>query len=212
MTSLVLTDSSQLTSDSQHLAGTRIKKDSSLVLSGSSATIKTVVTWSIVDDSENPILCFTVPTSIELGRLNLEEFTSHLRGGRVENHLVKTTPSSPNRDSNLDLPILGSLSQHDTSALSNYATEAGFGQTDKRASERASDWVARLASAPSVRIDGNIAQVSSGKRSKKVNGVLSSNSNGKYRSVWTQAQASLLDIGEPPLAALKEKLRLKVDI
>nr|CAD7601377.1 unnamed protein product [Timema genevievae] len=95
---------------------------------------------------------------------------------------------SPDRDSNLDLPILGSLSQHDTSALSNYATEAGFGQTDKRASDRASDWVAKLASA--VRINGNIAQVSSGKRSKKVNGVLSSNSNGKYRSVWTQAQAS----------------------
>nr|CAD7393260.1 unnamed protein product [Timema cristinae] len=37
----------------------------------------------------------------------------HLRGGRVENHLGKTTPSSPDRDSNLDLPILSSRAQHE---------------------------------------------------------------------------------------------------
>nr|CAD7443146.1 unnamed protein product [Timema bartmani] len=30
-----------------------------------------------------------------------------------ENHLVKTTSSSPDRDSNLDLPVLGGLAQHD---------------------------------------------------------------------------------------------------
>nr|CAD7598163.1 unnamed protein product [Timema genevievae] len=47
------------------------------------------------------------------GRLNLEEVNPHLRGGRVENHLGKTTPSSPDRDSNLDLPVLGGLAQHD---------------------------------------------------------------------------------------------------
>nr|CAD7449461.1 unnamed protein product [Timema bartmani] len=29
------------------------------------------------------------------------------------NHLGKTTPSSPDRDSNLDLPVLGGLAQHD---------------------------------------------------------------------------------------------------
>nr|CAD7448681.1 unnamed protein product [Timema bartmani] len=50
---------------------------------------------------------------VELGRLNLEEVNPHLRGGRVENHLGKTTPSSPDRDSNLDLPVLGGLAQHD---------------------------------------------------------------------------------------------------
>ncbi|CAG2053558.1 unnamed protein product [Timema podura] len=49
----------------------------------------------------------------EWERLNLEEVNPHLRGGRVENHLGKTTPSSPDRDSNLDLPILGDLAQHD---------------------------------------------------------------------------------------------------
>ncbi|CAG2058661.1 unnamed protein product, partial [Timema podura] len=50
---------------------------------------------------------------LELGRLNLEEVTPHLRGRRVENHPGKTTSSSPNRDSNLDLLVLGGLAQHD---------------------------------------------------------------------------------------------------
>nr|CAD7442403.1 unnamed protein product [Timema bartmani] len=49
----------------------------------------------------------------EAGRLNLEEVNPHLRGGRVENNLGKTTHSSPDRDSNLDLPVLGGLTQHD---------------------------------------------------------------------------------------------------
>ncbi|CAG2061034.1 unnamed protein product, partial [Timema podura] len=49
----------------------------------------------------------------ELGGLKLEEVNPHLRGGRVENHLGKTTPSSPDRDSNLDLPVLGGRAQHD---------------------------------------------------------------------------------------------------
>nr|CAD7447678.1 unnamed protein product [Timema bartmani] len=38
----------------------------------------------------------------------------------------KTTPSSPDQDSNLYLPFLGSLAQHETSVLTNYATEAGL--------------------------------------------------------------------------------------
>nr|CAD7423069.1 unnamed protein product [Timema monikensis] len=42
----------------------------------------------------------------------------HLRGGRVENHLGKTTPSSPDRDLNLDLPVLSSRAQHDKRMLS----------------------------------------------------------------------------------------------
>nr|CAD7571807.1 unnamed protein product [Timema californicum] len=58
---------------------------------------------------------------MELGRMNIEEVTPHLHGRRV-----KTTPSSPERDLNLDLPVLGSLAQHDTSTLVNYTTEAGF--------------------------------------------------------------------------------------
>nr|CAD7461059.1 unnamed protein product [Timema tahoe] len=41
----------------------------------------------------------------------------------VWREIIKTTPSSPDRDSNLDLPILGSLAQHETSMLANYAIE-----------------------------------------------------------------------------------------
>nr|CAD7392305.1 unnamed protein product [Timema cristinae] len=48
-----------------------------------------------------------------IGKVELEEVNPHLRGGRVENHLGKTTSSSPDRDSNLDLPVLSSLAQHD---------------------------------------------------------------------------------------------------
>nr|CAD7572944.1 unnamed protein product [Timema californicum] len=50
---------------------------------------------------------------IGAGNVELEEVNPHSRGGRVENHLGKTTPSSLDRDSNLDLPILGSRAQHD---------------------------------------------------------------------------------------------------
>ncbi|CAG2060026.1 unnamed protein product [Timema podura] len=49
----------------------------------------------------------------ELGRLNIEEVNPHLRKGRVDNHLGKTTPSSPDRDSNLNLPVLDNRAQHD---------------------------------------------------------------------------------------------------
>nr|CAD7424666.1 unnamed protein product [Timema monikensis] len=45
--------------------------------------------------------------------VEIEAVNPHLRGGRVENHLGKTTPSSPDRDSNLDLLILSSRAQHD---------------------------------------------------------------------------------------------------
>nr|CAD7393392.1 unnamed protein product [Timema cristinae] len=48
-----------------------------------------------------------------IGKVELEEVNPHLRGGRVENHLGKTTLSSPDRDSNLDLPVLSSRAQHD---------------------------------------------------------------------------------------------------
>nr|CAD7257859.1 unnamed protein product [Timema shepardi] len=48
-----------------------------------------------------------------IGEGKFEEVNPHLRGGRVENHLGKTTPSSPDRDSNLDLPVLSGRAQHD---------------------------------------------------------------------------------------------------
>nr|CAD7427300.1 unnamed protein product [Timema monikensis] len=60
---------------------------------------------------------------VEIAKVELEEVSPYLRGGRVENHLGKATPSSPDRDSNLDLPVLGSHF-NTTSALANYAIEA----------------------------------------------------------------------------------------
>nr|CAD7432512.1 unnamed protein product [Timema monikensis] len=51
-------------------------------------------------------------TNYANGKVELEEVNPHLRVGRVENHLGKTTPSSPDRDSNLDLPVLSSRAQH----------------------------------------------------------------------------------------------------
>nr|CAD7572427.1 unnamed protein product [Timema californicum] len=48
-----------------------------------------------------------------IGEVELEEVNPHLRRGRVENHLGKATLSSPDRDSNLDLPVLSGRAQHD---------------------------------------------------------------------------------------------------
>nr|CAD7202860.1 unnamed protein product [Timema douglasi] len=52
-------------------------------------------------------------SGLGIGKVELEEVNPHLRGGRVENHLGKTNPSSPDRDSNLVLPVLSSRAQHD---------------------------------------------------------------------------------------------------
>nr|CAD7261335.1 unnamed protein product [Timema shepardi] len=45
--------------------------------------------------------------------------------GRVSNHLRKTTLLTPNRDSNLNLPVIGSRVYCDSDALDHEATEAG---------------------------------------------------------------------------------------
>nr|CAD7459209.1 unnamed protein product [Timema tahoe] len=47
----------------------------------------------------------------------------HLRGGRVDNHFGKPTLSTPNRDSNLDLPIINSLVYCESSTLDHVTTE-----------------------------------------------------------------------------------------
>nr|CAD7427251.1 unnamed protein product [Timema monikensis] len=60
-----------------------------------------------------------------IGKVELEEVNPHLRGGRVENHLGKTTPCSPDRDSNLDLPVLSSRAQHKRSAQNRLLVKNG---------------------------------------------------------------------------------------
>nr|CAD7427701.1 unnamed protein product [Timema monikensis] len=62
------------------------------------------------EQAKNAPMLFCVE---RIGKVELKEVNPHWRGGRVENHLGKTTPSSPDRDSNLDLPVLGGRVQHD---------------------------------------------------------------------------------------------------
>nr|CAD7457790.1 unnamed protein product [Timema tahoe] len=55
----------------------------------------------------------------------IEEVYPHSREGRVENHFGgKTTLRTPDRDSNLGLPVIGSLVYCKSSALDHMATEA----------------------------------------------------------------------------------------
>nr|CAD7405865.1 unnamed protein product [Timema poppensis] len=69
--------------------------------------------------------------NLELGRLKIEEINLHLHGGRVKNHLRKIILSSPDQDSNLDLPVFSSLAQHESSTLANYPTKEGKRKTLK---------------------------------------------------------------------------------
>nr|CAD7571905.1 unnamed protein product [Timema californicum] len=76
-----------------------------------------------------------------MGRLGieeveLEEVNPHLREGRVENHLGKP-PSSPDRDSNLDLLVLSGRAQHDkrlANALVVLSSTAEDGEIEVRIS------------------------------------------------------------------------------
>nr|CAD7438888.1 unnamed protein product [Timema bartmani] len=64
--------------------------------------------------------------TINKGRWSKDEAENpHLRGGQVENYLGKTALSKPDRDSNLDLPVIGSLVYRESSALDHASTEAG---------------------------------------------------------------------------------------
>nr|CAD7441239.1 unnamed protein product [Timema bartmani] len=53
----------------------------------------------------------------EICATNLKKDLFRGSGGRLENHFVKTTLSTPNRDSNLDLPIIVSLDYCESSTL-----------------------------------------------------------------------------------------------
>nr|CAD7419224.1 unnamed protein product [Timema poppensis] len=55
--------------------------------------------------------------------LDRQEVNPHLRGGRVENHLGKTTPSSPT-EIRTSISPPSAVELNTTSALANYATEA----------------------------------------------------------------------------------------
>ncbi|CAG2064196.1 unnamed protein product, partial [Timema podura] len=79
--------------------------------------------WSDSQKSHPRLKPYNMLSDYEFERLNIEEENLHLRGARVENHLEKNS-SSPEQDSNLNLPFLSSLAQHETCVLANYTTEA----------------------------------------------------------------------------------------
>nr|CAD7568401.1 unnamed protein product [Timema californicum] len=57
-----------------------------------------------------------------MGKIELKEVNPHLRGGRVENHLVKTIPSSPT-EIRTSISPSSAVELNTTSALANYTTE-----------------------------------------------------------------------------------------
>nr|CAD7590006.1 unnamed protein product [Timema genevievae] len=80
-----------------------------------------------VAEAKDECICTRTNEASQLGRCDIEEVNPHLRVWRGENYLgPPPSLSSPKRDSNLDLPILCSLAQHETSTLANYATEAVY--------------------------------------------------------------------------------------
>nr|CAD7393296.1 unnamed protein product [Timema cristinae] len=58
-----------------------------------------------------------------IGKVELKEVNPHLRGGRVENHLGKTTPVHPT-EIRTSISPSSAVGLNTTSALANYATEA----------------------------------------------------------------------------------------
>nr|CAD7573034.1 unnamed protein product [Timema californicum] len=94
-------------------------------------------------------------------KVELEEVNPHLRGGRAENHLGKTTPSSLDRDLNLDLPVLSGRALHDerwqikfsevVSGLHSAATgQRGNDRPPTQLPSTSSDRVNMIAPSPSV--------------------------------------------------------------
>nr|CAD7456889.1 unnamed protein product [Timema tahoe] len=67
-----------------------------------------------------------------LGRLYLEEVYLHLRGRRVDNYFGNITFNTLDRDSNLNLPVIGSRVYFESNALDHTATEAGFSRSRAR--------------------------------------------------------------------------------
>nr|CAD7259039.1 unnamed protein product [Timema shepardi] len=154
MASLVLTDSSQLTSDSQHLG--LILREVNALIGDCMEYITTVflVLLKVIKVSKkmgielhSRILLADLieikverPTSTEMsvlgvgflaglysgiGKVELEEVNSHLRGGRVENHLGKKNSVHPT-ETRTSISPCSAVELNTTSALVNYATEAVY--------------------------------------------------------------------------------------
>nr|CAD7398484.1 unnamed protein product [Timema cristinae] len=74
--------------------------------------------------SISPSSAVELNTTSALANYATEELYPHLRKGRVENYFIKTTLRTPDRDLNLDLPVIDCLVQHEISALDHDTTES----------------------------------------------------------------------------------------
>nr|CAD7263525.1 unnamed protein product [Timema shepardi] len=91
-----------------HLRGGRVENHLEKTTPSSPTEIRTSIAPSSAVELNTTSVLANYTTEAGQKKVN-----PHLRGVRLENHLGKTTPSSPDRDSNLDLSILSSRSQHD---------------------------------------------------------------------------------------------------
>nr|CAD7195100.1 unnamed protein product [Timema douglasi] len=84
----------------------------------------TLACWASNSVGRQRVPCLFHVVHAKLGIVGLEEMDPHLREGRVEHHLGKTIPSSPDRDSNLDIPVLRSrVSTRQSHSLFEYKRE-----------------------------------------------------------------------------------------
>nr|CAD7392452.1 unnamed protein product [Timema cristinae] len=113
------------------------KQDNTITFKDTNVNKATPIEWHI----DRRIGCFTTEVLQEAGITSLSN-GSNVRGSepaftwRESGKPFRNTPSSPDRDSNLDLPVLSSRAQHTTSALANYATEAERVYNEKRTARR----------------------------------------------------------------------------
>ncbi|CAG2053668.1 unnamed protein product [Timema podura] len=70
-------------------------------------------------------------TEHQIPQSQLRDLYLHSRGGRGENHFRNPPPSTPNRDSNYNILLMGSLVHHESEALDHVATGAGLCLSEK---------------------------------------------------------------------------------
>nr|CAD7573221.1 unnamed protein product [Timema californicum] len=103
-----------------------LEKRGTTFLADKSVTGPRIEPWTQAQKSDNLPLDHQVTNYSS--RVELEEVNPHLSGGRVENHLRKTTPIHPTEIRTSISPSSAVEQVYTTSALANYATETGSAQ------------------------------------------------------------------------------------
>nr|CAD7411228.1 unnamed protein product [Timema poppensis] len=81
--------------------------------------------WAVDDDGQLTCRRSDGVVVIGIGKVELEEEKPHLRGGRVENHFRKKPPLVHPTEILTTISPSSAVELNTTSALANYATEAG---------------------------------------------------------------------------------------